>query len=159
MPSLPPGPYRYMPYEHDQWGFVRDADGNIVANTSPPHVSQAFGETCAKKYGDWLFGAPDYHAGPPQALAVAELLIRAEREQDATPVLARIQPVAEEESELCTRRLFVRVAGVGLVGIEYQKMDADGSEDACLFVGPTVTRGQLRKIASALQIELKEPPT
>lgn len=29
--DLPPGPWRYMPDEHDDWGYVRDANGDIVA--------------------------------------------------------------------------------------------------------------------------------
>ena len=88
--------------------------------------------------------------------AVAELLIRAEREADETEVGPRITPVAEEQTEVCTKRLLVRIAGVGLLSIEYERITAAGHDDVILFVGRKVTMGQLRKLAAALGIELKE---
>lgn len=119
MPNLPPGPWKYRPDRYDDWGWVRDADGNVVADTCPvqligPHKSQH------------AYNTLEYHAGPPQARAVAELLIRAEREADETPAS------------------FEWLVSVGMQDWWYRL----GLQKA--------TRGKARKLAAALGVTLNE---
>jgi hypothetical protein len=67
-PELPPGPWTYMSGQpYSDWGYVRDANGNMVANTCPGWLAHEFREA-NPQYGDVR------DAGPPQARAVAELL-------------------------------------------------------------------------------------
>jgi hypothetical protein len=80
--ALPPGPWAYRPERYDDWGTVRDAEGHPVANTCPPGLAQDFKDERRNQPPSVTL----WKAGPPQARAVAELLIRAEREADPTPV-------------------------------------------------------------------------
>lgn len=79
--ALPSGPYRYRPNEYDDWGFVRDANGRLIANTCPGAMAREF-------YDSVKFGGPEWEAGPPQARAVAQLLIDAEANQRKANELA-----------------------------------------------------------------------
>jgi hypothetical protein len=83
--NLPSGPWRYMPNEHDDWGCIRDSNNRTVANTCPPWLADGF-------QGEYEYGSPSRGAGPPQARALAELLIRAEREADPTPLTPEMMP-------------------------------------------------------------------
>ena len=87
---LPPGPWRYRPEKHDDWGCVRDADGNPVASTCPPGVGNAFCEA-HPTFDDVRW------SGPQQARSVAELLIWAERVRPRLIELAAEFRIAGDE--------------------------------------------------------------
>lgn len=123
MPNLPPGPYTL---EEDSTGWVHVLDGNL--------------KTVA-------------HCRPPQARAVAELLIRAEREADATPI---------DEAWLNSMGGTVFTAMGLTISFCMDAMErwqaALLQDDDLVELGPLFTRGQFRKLSSSLGIELKEPP-
>lgn len=68
---LPPGPWRYMPNRHDDWGMVRDGNGLPIADTCPTGLAAKF--SLQHTEFDEV-----RRRGPPQARAVAELLINAQ---------------------------------------------------------------------------------
>lgn len=80
MADLPPGPWRYMPDKHDDWGHVRDANGDLVADCCSSKLGSDFRESYD---GD---NDREWREGPPQARAVADLLIQARAERDETPL-------------------------------------------------------------------------
>lgn len=71
--GLPPGPLTYMTGQYDDWGQVRDAKGQLVADTCPGMNWHEFSE--AHPVFDDV-----RKAGPPEARAIANLLIWAERQ-------------------------------------------------------------------------------
>jgi hypothetical protein len=79
---LPPLPWKYRPDPYDDFGFVRDVTGNIVANTCPTWLASDFNDNTK-------FGTEEWHAGPPQARRVAELLIQAAGEADSAMITHR----------------------------------------------------------------------
>ena len=148
---LPPGPYRYMPLEHDQWGFVRDASDNVVAVTCSPHEGEEY-------YKSVTFGSPEWKAGPDKARAVAELLIRAEREADATAIdEAWLRSVGfEERHATCKEFKLSPIYRWTLRPLEnaghFAFVDACGAYQCAL-----TSRGDVRKLAAALGVSLREP--
>lgn len=100
---LPKGPYEYRPWKHDDWGIVRDRNGNVIANTCPA----------------WLASEHGYRtdlAGPPQAAAVAQLLIDAREVIDQSRELYKqLRELAAEfrvaDDEWAAVRLETVIAG------------------------------------------------
>jgi len=169
--NLPPGPYRYRPEEHDDWGFVRDANGDIVANTCSPGLADKFS---VENSHISVHGSPSkWHDGPLQARAVTELLIRAQREADETELTAEwlvSVGFVIHERERHFRHSKSMIITEYWIGPEDQPLCLVESEPlfhASLGVGEfpeppaelpnVITRGQLRKLAAVLGIELKEP--
>ncbi len=66
--ELPEGPWRYMPDKFDDWGQVRSPDGMLVADTCPGMNGEEFSRA-NPGWGDVR------RAGPPEARAIAALLI------------------------------------------------------------------------------------
>lgn len=155
---LPKGPWAYRPDKHDDWGTVRDADGHPVANTCPPGLAQDFRDARLQQ-------APSvtaWKAGPPQARAIAELLIRAELEADPTPVDeawllksggTKIGSYFEfSDDQMQPVRLRVYKSG----GFDIRQIDDEGKDHNVEPRG-LLTRGAVRRLLSALGIEPKEP--
>ena len=148
--KLPPGPWSYRPNMHDDWGFVRDSAGAIVAHTCPVGVAQAFTEATKRN-------APEWDAGPEHARAVAEFMIRAEREADMRPAdIEWLEGLRRADGGLLNM-LTVRMCEDGTFHLMAPGKHTEGIEGLADYVSPhTATRGTVRKLASALGIELTE---
>lgn len=152
--ELPPGPWQYCPWEHD-YCIVRAPDGEIVASILAPMKQSEF-------YASVPRGSPEAEAGPPKARAIAELMIRAEREADPTPLDAAwllsvgfkavpsdMGPEYHDHYQLGRLNLW-QFHGAGPGDGEWLVNDADWIAIR--------TRGQLRRLAACLGITLKETP-
>lgn len=143
--NLPPGPWNYMPNEHDDWGWLRDANGNVFMNT------------CGNNAADFAFshryGTPEYKAGPPQARAIAELLIRAEREADETRLT--IEDVERMLGKECEDDMdTVDVANISFEassdGIEVWRFNSSSAD----HVATIKTHGEFRTFCRLFGIEV-----
>lgn len=154
MSDLPSGPWRYRPNEHDDWGFVRDASDQLVANTCPPWLAEDFQST--------PFGTPERESGPPQARGVAALLIRAEREADPTPLdVAWLVSMGGEIVKNLDYLISVafKITGKSDISVVWCPDDRRSIQElsyGLLYKIPVPTRGAFRTAMRVLGITIEE---
>lgn len=85
------GPWFYRPNPHDDWGYVRDRDGHVVARAANPHVSM-------QEYADHRAAKTDPYeangrliAAAPELVEALEMMLRAWEEIDGTDELIGYQ--------------------------------------------------------------------
>lgn len=149
MTNLPPGPYQYRSKGGDVPGMIRDSDGELCAYTCPFGLSGVFPEHSN--------GETRRQPSLEQARAIAELLIRAEREHDPTPLT--IDHVEQMLGKKVGDDLHFIVEGGSIIEFEWYEWEVlawldDGGREPMRMM-TLKTHGQFRTFCRLFGIEEK----